>query len=58
MTPTEIIRHYKTVPAAAKALDFTPAAIYQWRAKGRIPVTSQLIIEMRTGGLFTAKAKK
>lgn len=58
MTPTEILNYYETVPAAAKALEFTPAAIYQWRAKKKIPYSSQLIIELRTKGRFKAKAPK
>lgn len=55
MTPDAIIKHYKTVPAAAKALDFTPAAIYKWKANGAIPYVSQELIESRSGGKFKAK---
>lgn len=49
MQIADVIRHYGSHEAVAKALGIHPSAVYQW-AKRRVPLLRQMQIEVLTGG--------
>ena len=54
MNPQELIAHFGTQAAAARALGLTWAAIYLWQKRGSIPYLRQLQIEQVTAGALKA----
>ncbi|WP_237387316.1 Cro/CI family transcriptional regulator [Xenorhabdus sp. Sc-CR9] len=48
MKPNDLIIYYGDVVRAARALDVTTGAIYQWLDSGTIPKLRQSDIEVRT----------
>ena len=50
----ELIAHFGTVAAMARALGVAPPAVHQWVAAGRIPPLRAFEIEEITGGKFKA----
>jgi molybdenum-dependent DNA-binding transcriptional regulator ModE len=49
MTAQQLIKHFKTITAAAKATGYTRQAIWLWTRKG-IPARTQEVIKAKTGG--------
>lgn len=54
MTPQDLIDHFKTAAAAARALKLKPPSISEWVLKGEIPIDRQCQLEIITGGALTA----
>ena len=50
----ELIRHFETQAALAKAMGVTPSAISQWVRRGSIPAEHAIAIERVTEGKFKA----
>lgn len=59
MKLNDVLKYYggkeKSVPAVALALGLTPACIYGWIRKGVISKQSQILIELRSNGIFKAE---
>lgn len=53
MTYKQLIKHYKTVAAAAKALGIDPRNVGNWKSRG-IPKDKQLEYQELTGGKLKA----
>lgn len=51
----EVIKHFGSGTALAKALGIKPSAVYQWK---RVPPRRALEIEKLTNGIFKAELKK
>lgn len=54
MTPQEVIEHFGTVAAAARALKLKGPSLYGWISDGRIPIDRQCHIEIVTRGALRA----
>ena len=54
MTYVDLIDHFGSQAAAARALELSQPSIYGWKEKG-IPFLRQLDIERRTGGALKAE---
>jgi hypothetical protein len=50
----ELIRHFETQAALARAMGVTPSAISQWVRRGSIPAEHAITIERVTDGKFRA----
>jgi DNA-binding transcriptional regulator YdaS (Cro superfamily) len=50
----ELIRHFETQAALARAMGVTPSAISQWVRRGSIPAEHAIAIERVTEGKFKA----
>ena len=48
MLKKDVISHFGSVAKTAKALGYTPQAIYKW--KRRVPSRAQYVIQVVTGG--------
>lgn len=57
MTPRQVIKHYGTQTAAAKALGLTQPAICNWLKRGEIPELQQLRIQDETKGKLRASKR-
>ena len=56
MTPKQVVKHYGSQTAAAKALGYTRAAISHWVNKTkRVPYSVQYLIQHRTNGALKAE---
>jgi len=53
MTYTELIQHYGSQAAAARALDIKPPSVAEWKEEG-IPLPRQAQYELLTGGALKA----
>lgn len=51
----QVLKHFASATALARALGITPNAVYQWK---RIPPRRALEIEKITHGLFKAELQK
>tara|TARA_R110000868_G_scaffold356786_1_gene618225 strand:- start:301 stop:471 length:171 start_codon:yes stop_codon:yes gene_type:complete len=56
MKTSDLVKHFGSVPKAAKALGYTTASLYQW-AKTGIPLRTQAWIQFETGGKLKAGKK-
>ena len=56
MTPQQVIEHYGSQAAAAKALGLNRATVCTWLARKRIPETRQAWIQLLTNGKLRATA--
>lgn len=54
MTPDQVVAHYKTVAAAARAAKVKGPSFYGWIKDGRIPIDRQCQYEVLTGGALVA----
>lgn len=54
MKVEDVIAHFGTATAAAKALGVTKGAVSQWATSGQIPALRQYQIERVTGGALRA----
>jgi len=54
MTPKQVIAHFHTQRAVAKALGIKQPSVAEWVANGYIPLTRQCQIELITGGELRA----
>jgi hypothetical protein len=57
MTYEQVKQHFGTIAEAARQLDYTHQAIYQWAQKG-IPLRTQRTIQAFTGGKLKADKDK
>lgn len=55
MTFNQLLKHYKTQAAVARALRIKPSSVFEWRLRG-IPDDRQLQIQRATGGQLKADA--
>lgn len=53
MTFDQIVAHYGSVTAVHKALNISRQAVYYWKKKGNVPLTSQFMLERLTNGALT-----
>lgn len=44
------LRFYETGLAIAQALNIKPQAVYQWKARGVVPIKSALRLQAHSGG--------
>lgn len=51
----QLIKHFGTQVAAAKALGVTQPTMSNWKSRGRIPLVQQLRIEVLTQGKLKAQ---
>lgn len=58
MTPQDIIEHFGTIAAAARALDIKGPSISGWVSNGEVPIDRQCQIEVVTGGRLMADRGK
>lgn len=54
MSPQELVSHYGTQSAAAKALGCGQSTVAEWCGEGSIPEGRQYQIELATGGVLVA----
>ena len=54
MKPKQLIKHYKTQVAAARAVGVTQPTVSHWLTVGRIPALQQLRIQSVTQGALKA----
>lgn len=54
MSPQELVTHYGTQSAAAKALGCGQSTVAEWCSDGVIPEGRQYQIELATGGALVA----
>ena len=54
MNPKQLVDHFGTQVAAAKALGVKQPSIAQWMSDGEIPIIRQYQIEMATNGALRA----
>lgn len=56
MTPKQVVKHYGSQSAAARALGYTRATISHWvRKSKRVPYPVQYLIQHRTNGALKAE---
>lgn len=56
MTPKQVVKHYGSQSAAARALGYTRATISHWvRKSKKVPYPVQYLIQHRTGGALKAE---
>ena len=58
MTLDNLLAHFKTKTAIAKALDISPQAVQQWFDAKKIPSTRQFQIQIVTKGKLKAEKDK
>jgi len=58
MTPTQLIRFYKSQAAAARALGYTRSTVHLWVRDGKIPKHAQKWIASVSGGKLKESWKK
>jgi DNA-binding transcriptional regulator YdaS (Cro superfamily) len=58
MTPQQVVKHYGSQSAAARALGLNRATICTWVTRKRIPETRQAWIQLLTGGKLVASNGK
>jgi DNA-binding transcriptional regulator YdaS (Cro superfamily) len=57
MTFTQVVSHFGSQIAAARALGVSQPTLANWKARGKIPQLQQLRIEHATGGKLRADPK-
>lgn len=58
MTYDQVLKHYDgNLQFTAYNLGFTDSALRKWKAKGLIPIRTQVLIEGITGGKLKAAKK-
>lgn len=57
MTPAQVIKHWKTQAAAAKAIGVCQPTVSTWLTAGAIPALQQLRIQTVSHGALKADAK-
>lgn len=58
MTPQDLLRHFKTITAAAEALQIKPPSISEWVKNDSIPIDRQCQVEVITDGALRADRTK
>lgn len=57
MTPKQVLRHFGTKKAIAKALEIKPPSVQEWFTKDHVPHLRQTQLEKKTrGALAPSKA--
>ncbi len=54
MTPENVIEYFGTQVEAAKALNVTRQIVSYWLREQRIPIKTQALIQLQTGGKLRA----
>lgn len=57
MTPSQVVKHFGSVSAAARGLGLTRTAVQNWKRWGFVPKRSQRLIELETGGALKASKR-
>lgn len=55
MTPDDLIGHFGSVTATARALGVRPPSVSEWKATGRVPQGRQFQAEVLTDGALRAE---
>lgn len=50
MTPSQVLKFYKTPKLFAQATEFTKEALYKWKKQGYVPAKSQFDIQCMSLG--------
>lgn len=57
MTPSQVVKHFGSVRAAARSLGLSRTAIQNWKRKGFVPKRTQAWIQLETGGALKASKR-